>query len=189
MKTVVSSSFDIAIWFLDKARIENTYLQPRVLQSILFLAQGIYASQQSGKLLMPSLFVMDKSGPIDPNLYRAFENGRPAIEVSKPENDIAMFLEKIWLQFGQKDAVALEQWIMRRAKTAGEVTIKDGQIIGFGAIRRLFGDQTPKTTETVRRSKPDPEKISAIGSTVLSNGRAVTVKKWVPGSPVSENQT
>ena len=39
MKSAAATSLDVAVWFLDRARVEDTYLQPRKLQCLLFLAQ------------------------------------------------------------------------------------------------------------------------------------------------------
>ena len=72
-----ATSLDVAVWFLDRARADDTYLQPRKLQCLLFLAQAHFAAAYGGRPLMPSFFIVDEGGPMDPNLYRILENGRP----------------------------------------------------------------------------------------------------------------
>lgn len=181
MRTEVRNSFAVAIWFLDRARVENSYLQPRALQSILFIAQGIFAARNEGRLLMPSLFVMDHSSPVDPNLYLAFENGRPAIEVKPLAPDIVEFLQNIWIQFGQKDALALEQWIDRRRQAAPGVRFHEGSVISQKILVTLFSDQTSAGSKSHKNSAIAEKPVSPVGSTVISDGRPVRVEKWEPG--------
>ena len=48
MQAAVKSCFDVAILILDRARAEDSYLQPRKLQHMLFFAQGRYAGAWQG---------------------------------------------------------------------------------------------------------------------------------------------
>ena len=56
---------------------------------------------------MPSVFLIDHGGPIDPNIYRAYENGRPDITNSGLDQTTEVFLDAIWRQYGGADADAL----------------------------------------------------------------------------------
>ena len=89
MRPAAPTSFDIAIWFLDRARAEDTYVQPRMLQCLLFLAQAHYAAAHEGRPLMPAFFVVDDSGPLDPNVHKTLLN---IIEIRKP---VVFVYEKI----------------------------------------------------------------------------------------------
>ena len=48
-----SSIFDVAHWFVERARFEDSYLQAQKLQRLLWLAQGHYAATYHGRKLMP----------------------------------------------------------------------------------------------------------------------------------------
>ena len=71
------SSFDVAHWFVEYARGEDGYLQAQKLQRLLWLAQGEYARAYHGRKLMPTIFIAHELGPVEPNVYRAFELGHP----------------------------------------------------------------------------------------------------------------
>ena len=114
MRPATASSFDVAIWFLERARAEDTYLQPRKLQCLLFLAQAHFAAANGGRKLMPSVFICDHAGPMDPNVYRALEHGRPEISEMPLGEEVATFLAAIWQRYGARDAVALDRLIVER---------------------------------------------------------------------------
>ena len=65
--TVVESTFDVALWFQDRARREDTNLQAQKLQRLLYLAQSYYSAMNYGRKLMPAVFVAQEMGPIEPN--------------------------------------------------------------------------------------------------------------------------
>jgi uncharacterized phage-associated protein len=90
----VACSFDVAIWMMERARADDSYLQPRKLHALMFLAQAHFAAK-SGRRLIPSIFLFDDGGAIDPNTYRAFENGRPVVTQSPLSAEISAFLDAI----------------------------------------------------------------------------------------------
>jgi len=59
------SCFEVALWFVEKARFEDNYLQAQKLQRMLWLAQGHYAATYHGRKLMPATFVARQLGPIE----------------------------------------------------------------------------------------------------------------------------
>ena len=167
MSPATPTSFDVAIWFLDKARAEDTYLQPRKLQCLLFLAQAHYAAAYKGRVLMPSFFIMDDAGPMDPNLYRALEKGRPEVSEKPLEKEITQFLNAVWRRYRTADALRLDQLITRQGVGEDAICDRDNGEITIAAMQRMFG-------------KPDgsPSRRPAVAET--QTGRKVTLQKWMP---------
>ena len=168
MKPAAPNSFDVAVWFLDRARAEDGYIQPRRLQCLLFLAQAHFVAIYKGRRLMPSVFLFDEGGPIDPNLYRAFEAGRPAYTENELPDYVLALLEGVWRRYAGFDTLRLDQLIARRGREEACIQRRDGSEIGIAAMRRMFGGSTEK--------KANP------ASKVMRShtGRRVTVKKWTP---------
>ena len=52
----VESTIDVALWFLNRASAEDSYIQAQKLQRLLYLAQGCYAQEYYGRKLMPAVF-------------------------------------------------------------------------------------------------------------------------------------
>ena len=65
----VESTIDVAIWFLDRARLDDKYLQAQKLQRLLYFAHGFYGAKYHGRKLMPATFVTHELGPIEPNIF------------------------------------------------------------------------------------------------------------------------
>ena len=63
------SCFDVALWFVEKARFDNSYIQAQKLQRLLWLAQGHNAATYHGRKLMPATFVAKSVGPVEPNVF------------------------------------------------------------------------------------------------------------------------
>ena len=158
----VESSIDVALWFLNRASSEDSYIQAQKLQRLLYLAQGVYAQENYGRKLMPATFVTHDMGPIEPNIYRAFEAGRPQIDFVPPAAEVEDFLERIWRRFGihpvdRLNALVIGQSAYRTAAAGGV-----GEEIGHEAMIEAF--KTPEQKKEPTARTPD--------------GRRVT--KWVP---------
>lgn len=172
MQLAVKSSFDVAIWFLDRARAEDSYLQPRKLQYFLFFAQGHYAASFRGQRLMPSIFVIDEAGPLDPNLNRAFEQGRPNVVETPLNEEVSVFLDAIWRRYRDDDPLKLDRLISRYGTDEDSIERRDGSEIAISAMMRMFGrdgekkDTGPKMLRT-------------------ATGKAVKVTAWTPPVKVS----
>ena len=196
MIPAATTSYDIAFWFLDRARKEDSYLQPRALQCLLFLAQAHYAAAYGGIRLMPSVFVIDDAGPLDPNLYRMFENGRPHVTSFPLDEAVVVFLDAVWRRYHNDDALRLEQKISRAGTNEKAVQLRRGAEITTAAMRRMFGpsDAVSKVRKTVDQKEkivprqivtksagPESEPLSA-GPRVMTShtGRKVTVTSWAP---------
>ena len=171
MRPAASTSFDIAIWFLDRARAEDTYLQPRMLQCLLFLAQAHFAATHDGRPLMPGFFVVDDSGPLDPNVYRTLLNGRPDFDESPLDAEVVTFLKAVWRRYGNADALRLDQMIANRGADVEAVRNRDLSEVSLSAMQRMFG------ADRRRQSKP-----GIVGPTQAetATGRKVTITRWTP---------
>src|SRR3546814_15279512 len=91
----VESTLDVALWFLDRARREDSYLQAQKLQRLLYLAQGFYAAGFHGRKLMPATFVAHELGPVEPTVFRLFELGPPNVTQIDPPAEVVNFLDSV----------------------------------------------------------------------------------------------
>ncbi len=168
MGPAAKTSFDVADWFMERARVEDTYLQPRKLQCLLFLSQGHFAAAYDGRKLMPSVFVVDHAGPMDPNIYRAYENGCPDITKTGLDEASLVFLDAIWRQYGGSNFEVLNEIIAEFG--AGEAVMRDGDggEIDTDAMCRMF-------------AKHVPAEPSGPQNLYTPAGRPISVQKWQPG--------
>jgi uncharacterized phage-associated protein len=172
MRSAVDSSFDIAFWFSDIALEQNEYLQPQKLHRLLFLAQAYFSLAFGGQKLMPGVFVAEEIGPIEPNIYRAFAQGRPNIEAELFLSiDVESFLDNIWRRFGNLSADRLnklcnETLAFKKALKAGkrtEITL-ESMMLSF-----TRADGTPAVDQVVK-----PKIL------LTQEGKPVTVTRWKP---------
>jgi len=131
MIPAVSSSFDIASWFLEESKKQRAYLSPLKIQRMLYLAQAFFAGNHDGRALMPAVFVVSEVGPIEPNLFRVFEHEQPTVSVRELEPEIDQFLHSIWKKYGGTN-------------TSG--TLEEKQLLEFLA-ERLVRYKLPRTFE------------------------------------------
>ena len=166
--TVVESTFDVALWFQDRARREDTYLQAQKLQRLLYLAQGYYSAMNYGRKLMPAVFVAQEMGPIEPNIFRVFEAGLPSMEMTAPPPVVENFLELMWRRFSHHTTEYLTTVIKSHDVYVNAFERGAGEEIEFEAIIEYFSN---------KEQKSPPESVRT------ADGR--TVKKWVPsGRPI-----
>ena len=173
MASAVDSSFEVAFWFMDQALNHNEYLQPQKLHRLLFLAQSYYAVAYAGKKLMPSVFVADELGPIEPNLFKAFSKGRPEMDLDPlPGQQVEMFLDSIWRRFGHHSVEHLTK--MCKENTAYQNAYREGvrSEIKVSDMKEAFRkpDNAPDISQVVR-----PKVMRS------ASGRPVAVKSWIPG--------
>ncbi len=173
MRPATSTSFDIAIWFLDRARSEDTYLQPRKLQCLLFLAQAHFAAAHDGRPLMPAFFVVDDSSPLDPNVHRTLQNGRPDFVENELGPEIVKFLVSVWGRYKNADALRLDQLITRRGADEEAVCNRDQSEVTLLAMQRMFG---------AGNSGKNKNKITGPKLAETASGRKVTITNWTPDS-------
>jgi uncharacterized phage-associated protein len=192
MRPAVPTSFDVAIWFLERARAEDSHLQPRKLQCLLFLAQAHFAVANAGCKLMPSVFVFDHAGPMDSNIYRALEFGRPNFTETPLPDKVTGFLAALWQRYGAREAEDLYRLILEQGENELAVKQCDGSEIGIDAMQRMFAEarQPAASPERPAPELPAPElpapewpapELPQTRFMVSPTGRHVTVEKWVPG--------
>lgn len=167
MIPAAATSLDVAVWFLDRARAEDTYLQPRKLQCLLFLAQAHFAAAYGGRPLMPSFFVVDEGGPMDPNLYRILENGRPDFVPTPLPEEVVVFLGAVWRRYRDADALRLDQIVARRGAGEEAIRRRNRSEVTLDAMRRMF-----------RRDRGSPGGGPRVARTF--SGREVTITAWSP---------
>ncbi|MCE2510635.1 MAG: hypothetical protein J4G10_06635 [Alphaproteobacteria bacterium] len=157
----VQSAFDVALWFLDQASAEDSYLPPQKLHRLLFLAQAYYAVEREGAKLMPAVFVADLQGPTEPNVARAFEHGRPNVVADQLSADTDEFLYGIWRRYGHLNVEHLNQLV---ATVSGF-----DQMLAAGQ-----GEEVPMRTicQTLKGKK-----TKRLGRT--HNGKPI--QRWIPG--------
>ena len=157
------STFDVAQWFVERARFENGYLQAQKLQRMLWLAQGHYAATYHGRKLMPATFVAMVLGPQEPNIYRAYELGRPELADVEPAPEIVGFLDRLWGRFGHHSTDHLNRMVRGHQVYTDVLEKGEGGEISFRSIARYFTAQ--------RDAKPEP---------VVRGPDGREWKKWSP---------
>lgn len=162
----VASVMDVAMWFTDMARKEDMYLQPQMLQRMLYIAQGSYAAIYHGRKLMPAVFVADETGPVEPNVMRVFEFGRPQISPPEIPPEVVMFLGRIWRKYSHHTTEYVNQQIKHHAIYRDAMRKGPGTEIPFTAMMKFFS-RTDRKVDTVR----------------TADGRVV--QKWMPAAALS----
>ena len=181
MSAKLENAFDVAFWFTDMAFNENEFLQPQKLQRLLFLAQANYSIAFNGRLLMPAFFVADEMGPLEPNVFIAFSNGRPEIDARLfLPHEVENFLDGIWRQFGQYSTDQLNKITM--GSDAYKQAFKKGHRseISLKAMRNSFS----RAKSSSGANKNEMPKILK-----TQTGRPVSVKTWVPGKKINEDSS
>ena len=173
MPSSVDSAFEIAVFFIEKASLENEYIQPQKLHGLLFLSQAYFSVGFQGRKLMPAVFVADERGPIEPNLYLALSSVCPNIDLNSTlPDDVIKFLNEIWRRFGQMET----ERVIRKSKenSAYTTAVQRGRRseILFSEIRTAFTN-----SQNIAKSMT-PEPVKAYQS---QSGRTVSIKKWTPG--------
>ena len=169
MPAAVESVFDLAFWLCDRALNDNEYIQPIKLQYLLFLCQAYYAATNSGRKLVPAIFVAEEVGPIEPSLLKAWTNGRPKFE-SKPviSEDVAKFADEVWRRFGHHSAEHLARLLLKMpAYLSARKRGRRAEIRLEEVIEGLNqGSNTPKVDQVIkpkvmRSHKGEPVKVQA----------------------------
>ncbi len=162
MKPAVASSFDVAEWFIRQSKREHVHLSPLKLHRLMYLAQAGYAKRTAGEPLLPSMFVASELGPIEPNLYRAFEHGTPKVAVRDPSEQVRNFLLLIWHKYGDKPVDALNRLM------SADPAFKKAEAEGIGSEITLAMMKGGEETA-------EPEKTAP-----LRFVRGKRVQQWLP---------
>ena len=163
------TSLDVAIWLLDRARVDDRHLPFQTLHRILYLAQSLYAAQ-SGGMLIPALFLAEDTGPTEPNLQRLLADGRPdEIMIETPTGKIREFLESVWRRYGHMPNERLNELM---AKNRAYLDTSRGYVIDTAAMAAaiIVPVSPPERVTRVLRSQ---------------SGAAVAVRAWSPTTAVA----
>ena len=92
--------FDIADWFLARAKAEEKPLKPMKLQKLVYFAYGWYYAYHN-KALFPETIYAFRHGPVVQELFERFRNlkGSPITDDVEPKNidsTIASLLGSVW---------------------------------------------------------------------------------------------
>jgi uncharacterized phage-associated protein len=171
MKPIVSSTFDIAHWFLQRGELGRTFISPLKLQRLLYLSQAHYAGLHDGQPLMPSFFVVSEVGPLEPNIHRAIEHEPPKVSVRDIPEEIMEFVEMIWRKYGARQIDALNRLVMQDPAFKGAETLEGLQaVIGLDAMQRHYA---PPDTAKALQNIPDklPDEIPDFIADIISAAR------------------
>ena len=108
----VRTSLDIASWLLSRGQSAGIEITHRKLQYLMYLVYGNYFIEEFNCKLFPSIFVLSKIGPLEPNIFQLFNK----INIEKIGNSIPVNIESYLLNFWKKyeinDADSLEKIII-----------------------------------------------------------------------------
>lgn len=195
---LVETTFDVANWFIDRALNDNEYLQPQKLHRLMFLAQAYFAVANNGQRLMPAIFIADAVGPLEPNIYRAFETQKAWITQEKMPEKATLFLDNIWRRFGGHSAEHLSKVIRKHppyaeafAEHPRSVITEEAMVAFYGNIR-VDGPAGQRTAGGVAHSADAPALETVLRPWVMRShkGKPVNVMPWMPrkGPPRDDNQ-
>lgn len=168
MRPLAQSSFDVALFLMERAREGDLNVQPRKLQRLLFLVQVHYAAENGDGMLMPSVFIVDDNGPSEPNLYQAFEHGRPKLMGAPLPEEADVFLDRIWDFYGGASPDQLQRIIDECGGGGKVLADKDGSEITREAMRRMFAKRNLGPSKDIRVMRTQGE-------------MPITVERWIPG--------
>jgi uncharacterized phage-associated protein len=165
----VSVAYDLALWFLDRARAADGHLPAQKLQNLLYLACAHYERANDGRPLAPLAFVANEVTVVDPNLYRLLEEGRPEMRAEAVPTSINAFLGEIWTRYGHATVERLNAVVRRILETGSVGNPEDGKL--------AMGDISPRLG---RRHAVAAGEEPATARRPSHRGRQVTVSPWRP---------
>jgi uncharacterized phage-associated protein len=158
------TALDVAIWFLDRARADDSHLPFQTLHRLLYLAQSHFAAEVGG-MLMPAIFLAEDGGPIEPNLQRLLADGRPdEIMVDTLIGRVRDFLASVWDRYAH---MPIERLNDLAAKNKAYMEAGRGQIIDIAAMAAAVSAVAP----------PPPQPVRVLRT---QNGAPVAVRAWTP---------
>lgn len=188
-KPALKSSLNAVAWFERAADKHGVRLQPRKLQYLLYLAQGLYAAANNGRALMPSRFMASSLGPSDPNLYGVLELAGGLPEPKELESRAEACLGIIQKKFGPMPIEQIESFVeadgiyadVREAAPDAEIPLD----MMAPAYRKAFmggADEQPRRESRQAPPQPAPivvqEELPEGVPKVITGGKPV--KRWAP---------
>jgi len=101
---------------------------------------------------MPATFVAMAIGPREPNIYRAYELGRPELPDLPMTVETVAFLDRLWGRFGHHSTEHLNKLVRAHRVYSEALDEGEGEEILFENIARYFIEQREVKPETVVRS-------------------------------------
>jgi uncharacterized phage-associated protein len=147
--SAVESTIDVAVWFLDRARLDDDYLQAQKLQRLMYIAFGLYGAKFYERKLMPATFVAHELGPVEPNIFRLLEAGRPKLDEAKLPAEVVDFLEGIWRRFKAHPVERLTQIVTQHSVYQEAMQKGEWEELAFKEIVSAFQKKC-EPAETVR---------------------------------------
>jgi len=135
---IVKSSVDVAIWFFDQARRDDIHMPAIKLQRLLWIAQGLYAAMNHGRMLIPAIFVADETGPLEQTVYHVFEDGRPMLMQHKLPVEAENFLSRLWTRYGHHSSDFLSRQTKHSDPYVAALREGSGTVIEFAEIAKHF---------------------------------------------------
>lgn len=175
MPTAVESTFDVVAWFHDRALDDNEYLQPQKLHRLLYLAQAYYAVAHYGRKLMPATFVADEMGPVEPDVFRAFEASRPYIEPAPLPDSVSHFLDSIWRRFGAHSADHLSRHLRGHKPYLDALGRGPRAEIPLEDMRAFYG-----RARDPAKAAPGVRNVMRARVMRSQTGKPVAVSQWMP---------
>ncbi|MDV7338790.1 hypothetical protein RYZ26_04235 [Terasakiella sp. A23] len=170
MAAAVETMYDVAAWFMDHALNNNEYLQPMKMHRLLFLSQSYFGVAYHGRKLAPGTFIADDMGPIEPHVFRAFEQGRPSFYLNTDmPGPVETFLEGIWRKFGSFSANKLGD--ICKKNPAYQQAISKGK-------RTEISHKLMIKSLTKSKEAPGVDKVLKPRVLRSQDGRPVQVKSW-----------
>lgn len=163
----IDSAIDVAYWFFERAEKDGLFLENDKLFHLIFAAQLNYAQKYNKELLVPSMFVVEENGFIEPNLKKMFSMGRPFMPPVKLDDKVIAFLEAIWQKYAKVTVSAMG--IMVKNTTAYKDNYQVGikNVIEVNKILDLFKAPISKTDDERKKM-------------LISQNGPVMVSKWKP---------
>lgn len=173
MAAAVETVFDVAAWLMDHALNDNEYLQPMKMHRLLYLSHGYFGVAYHGRKMSPAIFLATDTGPIEPNVFRAFEQGRPAFYLNTQlDKGVQNFLDNIWRRFGSYSADKLAEISMKTQAYQTAIMKGNRTEIPFDSL--ITSLQKPKEA-------PSIDKVIKPRVLKSQDGRPVEVKPWGMG--------
>jgi uncharacterized phage-associated protein len=189
---VCDTPFDVAAWLMDRAMQDGEYLQPQKLHRIMYLAQAYYAAASKGQRLMPAIFVTSTFGPIEPCTFRAFENGRPELQIRPIPVTQKHFLDSVWRRFGAHTVDYLNRMIGEHSPyLEAQMHGLRGEI-SLDSMVEFYGRQRPSTEASqgsgATRAPPTVEQVMRPRVMRSHKGKPVNVHPWMPKKRVPDDK-
>ncbi len=177
--SATQSAIEVAYWFFDQAEKDGLYIEDERLQHLLVLSQVHYAVSYNMEMLMPSLFVCENSGFVEPTLKLIFAQGRPFMPQAKLSAKVIAFLKEIWKKYGKLPLRDLTR-IVKETPAYRQTYIAGAKnIVQFNSLIEKF--ITHSNIEKNNNAYSDSRK-----KVLLSQNGPVVVSKWQPRK-VAEN--